>query len=98
MIRRPPRSTLFPYTTLFRSVRGLDYYMGQTFEITALGLGSQNAVCGGGRYDGLVEFLSGAATKDIGFVMCDEGLGVLVQGAVNGDAVHGRCVFVWEVG
>ncbi len=51
-------------------MRGLDYYMRTTFEITAPGLGSQNAVCGGGRYDGLVELLGGAGdTKGIGF--CD---------------------------
>src|SRR6266852_1130052 len=43
----------------WRLVRGLDYYMRTTFEITAKGLGSQNAVCGGGRYDGLVELLGG---------------------------------------
>src|SRR5205814_8039196 len=43
------------YRENWRLVRGLDYYMRTTFEITAQGLGSQNAVCGGGRYDGLVE-------------------------------------------
>jgi histidyl-tRNA synthetase len=42
------------YRENWRLVRGLDYYMRTTFEITAPGLGSQNAVCGGGRYDGLV--------------------------------------------
>ena len=40
------------YQENWRLVRGLDYYMRTTFEITAPGLGSQNAVCGGGRYDG----------------------------------------------
>jgi histidyl-tRNA synthetase len=54
----------------WRLVRGLDYYMRTTFEITAAGLGSQNAVCGGGRYDGLVERLGGpATTKGIGFAI-----------------------------
>ena len=47
------------YRENWRLVRGLDYYMRTTFEITAQGLGSQNAVCGGGRYDGLVELLAG---------------------------------------
>ena len=50
------------YQENWRLVRGLDYYMRTTFEITAPGLGSQNAVCGGGRYDGLVELLGGPAT------------------------------------
>ena len=51
------------YRENWRLVRGLDYYMRTTFEITAKGLGSQNAVCGGGRYDGLVELLGGPPTK-----------------------------------
>jgi len=50
------------YQENWRLVRGLDYYMRTTFEISAPGLGSQNAVCGGGRYDGLVELLGGPAT------------------------------------
>jgi histidyl-tRNA synthetase len=58
------------YRENWRLVRGLDYYMRTTFEITAPGLGSQNAVCGGGRYDGLVELLGGpASTKGIGFAI-----------------------------
>src|SRR5580658_7144645 len=55
------------YEENWRLVRGLDYYMRTTFEITAPGLGSQDAVCGGGRYDGLVELLGGPPTKGIGF-------------------------------
>ena len=57
------------YHENWRLVRGLDYYMRTTFEITAPGLGSQNAVCGGGRYDGLVELLGGQPTKGIGFAI-----------------------------
>ncbi|MBI1749572.1 MAG: histidine--tRNA ligase [Acidobacteria bacterium] len=53
----------------WRLVRGLDYYMRTTFEITAPGLGAQNAVCGGGRYDGLVELLGGPPTRGIGFAI-----------------------------
>ena len=57
------------YEINWRLVRGLDYYMRTTFEITATGLGAQNAVCGGGRYDGLVELLGGPPTKGIGFAI-----------------------------
>ena len=57
------------YEINWRLVRGLDYYMRTTFEIVATGLGSQNAVCGGGRYDGLVELLGGPAMKGIGFAI-----------------------------
>src|SRR5215470_3913354 len=62
------------YTENWRLVRGLDYYMRTTFEITATGLGSQNAVCGGGRYDGLVELIGGPPTKGIGFAIGEDRL------------------------
>ncbi len=62
------------YHENWRLVRGLDYYMRTTFEITAKGLGSQNAVCGGGRYDGLVELLGGPPTKGIGFAIGEDRL------------------------
>jgi histidyl-tRNA synthetase len=62
------------YRENWRLVRGLDYYMRTTFEITAAGLGSQNAVCGGGRYDGLVELLGGPPTKGIGFAIGEDRL------------------------
>lgn len=52
-----------------RLVRGLDYYTKTTFEIIAGGLGAQNSVAGGGRYDGLVEELGGKPTKAIGFAL-----------------------------
>ncbi|MBI3301044.1 MAG: histidine--tRNA ligase [Deltaproteobacteria bacterium] len=62
-----------------RLVRGLDYYCRTSFEVIALGLGSQNAVCGGGRYDGLVEQLGGPAVPGIGFAIGLERLAMLVQ-------------------
>ena len=70
------------YEENWRLVRGLDYYMRTTFEITAPGLGSQNAVCGGGRYDGLVELLGGpASTKGIGFAIGTDRLMLSLQEA-----------------
>jgi len=50
-----------------RMVRGLDYYCRTAFEIVAEGLGAQDAIGGGGRYDGLVEALGGPALPGIGF-------------------------------
>lgn len=50
-------------------VRGLDYYNRTVFEIKSNNLGSQNAVCGGGRYDGLVGQLGGEPTPAVGFAM-----------------------------
>ena len=69
------------YKENWRLVRGLDYYMRTTFEITAQGLGSQNAVCGGGRYDGLVELLGGPPTKGIGFAIGEDRLILSLQAA-----------------
>ncbi len=50
-------------------VRGLDYYTGAVFEFIAEGIGAQSTVCGGGRYDGLVESLGGPSLSGIGFGM-----------------------------
>ena len=50
-------------------VRGLDYYTGVVFEFIAEGIGAQSTVCGGGRYDGLVESLGGPKLSGIGFGM-----------------------------
>jgi histidyl-tRNA synthetase len=52
-----------------RIVRGLDYYTRTVFEITSTALGAQSAVCGGGRYDGLVETMGGPPTPGVGFGM-----------------------------
>ncbi len=60
-------------------VRGLDYYNRTVFEIKSSALGSQSAVCGGGRYDGLVEMLGGAPTPAVGFAMGVERLFALVE-------------------
>ena len=60
-------------------VRGLDYYNKTVFEWVTSALGAQGTVCGGGRYDGLVEQLGGHATSGVGFAMGLERLGLLVQ-------------------
>ena len=59
-------------------VRGLDYYNRTVFEIKSNALGAQSAVCGGGRYDGLVEMLGGEKTPGIGFAMGMERLFTLM--------------------
>ncbi len=56
-------------TPTHRLVRGLDYYVRTTFELTATELGAQNAVAGGGRYDGLIELLGGPPDPGIGFAI-----------------------------
>ncbi len=83
------------YQENWRLVRGLDYYMRTTFEITATGLGSQNAVCGGGRYDGLVELLGGpATTKGIGFAIGTDRLILSLQEAGEGAVRGGLDVYL----
>jgi histidyl-tRNA synthetase len=58
-----------PHSINFRLVRGLDYYTKTVFEVWAEGIGAQAAVCGGGRYDRLIEELGGPPTPGIGFGM-----------------------------
>jgi len=60
-------------------VRGLDYYTKTVFEITHDALGAQDVVCGGGRYDGLIEMLGGDATPGVGFGMGMERLLLIMQ-------------------
>jgi len=73
------------YTVNSRLVRGLDYYSRTVFEWVTDALGSQGAVCSGGRYDGLVEKLGGRATPAIGWAMGMERLVALFE-ACGGEA------------
>ena len=86
------------YRENWRLVRGLDYYMRTTFEITAQGLGSQNAVCGGGRYDGLVELLGGPPTKGIGFAIGEDRLILSLEESGKAPAPKGRDVYIAWMG
>ncbi|GKX58568.1 histidine--tRNA ligase [Leminorella grimontii] len=79
-----------------RLVRGLDYYNRTVFEWVTTSLGSQGTVCGGGRYDGLVEQLGGHAAPGVGFAMGMERLVLLVQ-AVNPDFAADRGVDVYVI-
>src|SRR5579871_4894390 len=68
-----------PYTRNHRLVRGLDYYTRTTFEFTHGGLGAQNALLGGGRYDGLSETIGGPKAPGIGFAMGEDRLVLTLQ-------------------
>jgi histidyl-tRNA synthetase len=81
-IKRELQARGITYKENWRLVRGLDYYVRTTFEVTAPGLGSQNAVCGGGRYDGLVELIGGPKfknTKATGFAIGEDRLILALQ-------------------
>jgi len=62
-------ATSIPYVIDPGIVRGLDYYTRTVFEITSSVLGAQSTVCGGGRYDGLVQALGGPETPAVGFAL-----------------------------
>ncbi len=68
-----------PYVRNDRLVRGLDYYTRTTFEFTHGGLGAQNALLGGGRYDGLSEAIGGPKAPGIGFAMGEDRLVLTLQ-------------------
>lgn len=68
-----------PYKLDSKLVRGLDYYTRTTFEITSSALGSQDALCGGGRYDKLVEQLGGESTPAVGFAAGMERLMIVLE-------------------
>jgi len=67
------------YTLNPRLVRGLDYYQRTTFEVTSGAIGSQTAVAGGGRYDGLVKLLGGPDAPGVGFACGMERLAMLME-------------------
>lgn len=86
------------YEENWRLVRGLDYYTRTTFEVIAEGLGSQNAVCGGGRYDGLVELLGGPPTKGIGFAIGTDRAILSIQESGQSPVLPGLSVFIAWMG
>ena len=85
------------YTIDDRLVRGLDYYTRTTFEVINPNLGAQNAVAGGGRYDGLIEAMGGPATPGIGFAVgLERVLASIPAGAEEAATLRG--VFIATVG
>ena len=88
-----------PYVINPRLVRGLDYYTKTVFEVWAEGIGAQNAVCGGGRYDGLIEMLGGKPTPGIGFAAGLERIVLTMQNqGVEVDPIPGPRVYFAPMG
>ena len=83
------------YTVDPRLVRGLDYYVRTTFEVLTGELGAQNAVAGGGRYDGLIKHLGGPPDPGIGFAIGMERVVLLLAG---GDRAPGPLVLLVPLG
>ncbi len=87
------------YEKNWRLVRGLDYYTRTTFEVAATGLGSQNAVCGGGRYDGLVELLGGPpGVKGMGFAIGTDRTILSIEHSGRAPHLPGLSVLVARMG
>jgi histidyl-tRNA synthetase len=86
------------YTVNPRLVRGLDYYTRTVFEWVTDALGSQGAVCSGGRYDGLVEHLGGAPTPAIGWALGMERLVALFEEEGGTEPDTSPAVYVVAVG
>jgi histidyl-tRNA synthetase len=76
-----------PFTLNDRLVRGLDYYTRTAFEFTHGALGAQNAILGGGRYDGLSEALGGPPAPGIGFAIGEDRLVMTLQEIVPPESV-----------
>ena len=70
-----------------RLVRGLDYYQKTAFEFTHGALGAQNAILGGGRYDGLSEALGGPAAPGIGFAIGEDRLVLSLSATASAESV-----------
>jgi len=87
-----------PYTVNPRLVRGLDYYSRTVFEWITDALGSQDAICSGGRYDGLIAQMGGEATPAIGFAMGVERVVELVRLAGQVPPAQAPDVFVMAQG
>ena len=86
------------YTVNPRLVRGLDYYSRTVFEWVTDALGSQGAVCSGGRYDGLVEKLGGRPTPAIGWAMGIERFVALYEACGNESPAADADVYIVAVG
>jgi len=76
-----------PFTLNDRLVRGLDYYTRTAFEFTHGALGAQNAILGGGRYDGLSETLGGPAAPGIGFAIGEDRLVMSLQESASAEGI-----------
>ena len=80
-------------------VRGLDYYTKTVFEFVSKDIGAQSTVCGGGRYDGLIEACGGNSTPGIGFAIGIERLLLVMEGqGINIPETDNLVIFIASIG
>ncbi len=96
--RRLPGRAEIPYEIVPRLVRGLDYYVRTAFEIVSGDLGAQNALVGGGRYDGLSEVLGGPPAQGFGFALGLDRLVMIVREDVGKRAAQKPAIFLAYIG
>ena len=94
MVTRILKEMEIPYFHDKKLVRGLDYYSHTTFEISSSVLGAQDALCGGGRYNGLIEQLGGKPTPAVGFAAGVERL-ILALDKQNNSSIPPDIYFVY---
>jgi len=90
-------ATEVPFTIDHRLVRGMDYYTRTAFEFTHGALGAQNAILGGGRYDGLSESLGGPPAPGIGFAIGEDRLVIALQESA-GTATRPADIYIAPLG
>ncbi|MEX0942185.1 MAG: histidine--tRNA ligase [Pseudomonadales bacterium] len=95
-LRRSLDTLQLPYKVNPNIVRGLDYYNRTVFEWITDTLGAQGTVCGGGRFDGLMEMIGGKSTPAIGFAMGLDRLALMLEPAFNHQ--HEADIFVASFG
>jgi len=87
-----------PFEVVPRLVRGLDYYVRTAFEIVSGDLGAQNALAGGGRYDGLAEVLGGPPTHGFGFALGLDRLIMLLPASLGDESIAKPDLFLAHIG
>jgi histidyl-tRNA synthetase len=87
-----------PFEIAPRLVRGLDYYVRTAFEIVSIDLGAQNALLGGGRYDGLSEVLGGPPVSGFGFAMGLDRLAMLLPERISERWTEATDLFLAHLG
>jgi len=98
LVKELLKSTNTDFTVNFKLVRGLDYYSKTAFEIVSSDLGAQSAVCGGGRYDQLVEEFDGPATPCFGFAIGLDRLVSLISTEDNPEIFQKPDLFIVALG
>jgi histidyl-tRNA synthetase len=98
LFRKHLTMAAIPFEITPRLVRGLDYYVRTAFEIVSVDLGAQNALVGGGRYDGLSEVLGGPPVSGFGFAMGLDRLVMLLPEHLSSRWVEATDLFLAHMG